>query len=84
MEGNSFSVMVNMMAVRIKAFQKGLSHSSGHRPATQIGQTPRGGAITCDHMATQHYLNKDVTGQLGYEYLSCCQITQLCDSKISQ
>lgn len=65
MEGNSFSVMVNMVAVRIKAFQKGLSHSSGHRPATQIGQTPRGGAITCDHTATQHYLNKDVLVSSG-------------------
>lgn len=84
MEGYSFSVMVNMMAVRIKAFQKGLSHSSDHRPATQIGQAPKGGAITYDYTAIQQYLNKDVTGQLAYEYLSCCQITQLCDSKTSQ
>lgn len=84
MEGYSFSVMVNMMAVRIKAFQKGLSHSSDHRPATQIGQAPKGGAITYDYTAIQQYLNKDVTGQLAYEYLSCCQITYLCDSKTSQ
>lgn len=68
MEGNCFSVMINIVGIRIQAFQKGLSHSFDHGNRKQIGQAPNSRAIAHNYVEMQQYHNRDVPCQLGNEY----------------